>query len=130
MKILLLSLLRIYLRSGQNEQKMGKVWFTVSVGAYEAGAEPTPGGVAARLMGITTATVLTGGLLGIGIVGGASGITSSMGVKKDGVYAVSHTRPCVRVRVDTCTHAHVRTHTNLHAHAGLPLPRRSRGAPR
>jgi len=66
---------------------MGKVWFTISVGAYEAGAEPTAAGVAARLVAITTATVLTGGIIGIGIVGGASGITSSMGVKKNSVYA-------------------------------------------
>ena len=36
---------------------------------------------------ITATTVLTGGLLGIGVVGGMSGITSSMGVKMDGVYS-------------------------------------------
>ena len=125
---------------------MGKVWFTVSVGVHEAGAEPTPGGVAARLMAITTTTVLTGGLL-FGMVGGASGITSSMGVKRDGVYAVRHTRPCVRVRVRVrmahlvCIHARALTldsytrrytyiHTYMYIHIGLPLPRRSRGTPR
>ena len=36
---------------------------------------------------ITATTVLTGGIIGIGVVGGMSGITSSMGVKRDGVYS-------------------------------------------
>ena len=63
-----------------------QVWFTVSVGAYQAGAEPSTAGVALRLTAITAAT-LTGGVIGMGLVGGASGITSTMGVKRDGVYA-------------------------------------------
>jgi hypothetical protein len=57
------------------------------VGAYQAGAEPTVAGVAARLTAITATTLLTGGIIGVGLVGGASGLTSSLGVKRDGVYA-------------------------------------------
>jgi hypothetical protein len=59
----------------------------MSVGAYDPAQEPTGAGVAARLVAITTATVFTGGLLGIGVVGGTSALTSTMGVKKDRVYA-------------------------------------------
>jgi len=59
----------------------------MSVGAYDPAQEPTGAGVAARLVAITTATVFTGGLLGIGVVGATSALTSTMGVKKDRVYA-------------------------------------------
>ena len=73
--------------NSKNEQNMGKVWFTVSVCLYDAAQEPTGPAVAARIAAITAATVFTGGLLGVGAVGGASALTSTVGVKKDGVYA-------------------------------------------
>lgn len=51
------------------------------------GKEPTAAEVAARLGAVITTTVLLGGVLGIGLVGGLSGVTSVRGVKMDGVYA-------------------------------------------
>jgi hypothetical protein len=36
---------------------------------------------------VISATVLFGGLVGIALVGGLSGVTSVRGVKQDGVYA-------------------------------------------
>ena len=73
--------------NAKNEQKMGKVWFTVSVGVYDHTQEPDGAKVALRIATITAATVLSGGLVGVGVVGTASALTSTMGVKKDGVYA-------------------------------------------
>ena len=43
--------------------------------------------VAARLGAIVSATLLFGGLVGVGLVGGLSGVTSVRGAKMDGVYA-------------------------------------------
>lgn len=65
----------------------GRVWFTISTEVYNEATEPTAAGVALRLTAITAATVLTGGLIGIGVVGGVSAITSYKGVKMDGVFA-------------------------------------------
>jgi hypothetical protein len=65
----------------------GRVWFTISTEPYNESTEPTAAGVALRIASITAATVLTGGLLGIGVVGGISAITSYKGVKQDGVFA-------------------------------------------
>jgi hypothetical protein len=65
----------------------GRVFFTTSVEPWVDGKEPTGVEVAARLGAVITTTVLLGGVLGVGLVGGLSGITSVRGVKKDGVYA-------------------------------------------
>lgn len=54
---------------------------------YIDGKEPTAAEVAARLGAVISATVLLGGVLGVGLIGGLSGITSVRGVKMDGVYA-------------------------------------------
>lgn len=43
--------------------------------------------MAIRLAAITAATVFSGGLIGVAGVGTASALTSSMGVKLDGVFA-------------------------------------------
>lgn len=67
--------------------KCGRVYFTASVCIYSEDEEPTAIGVAARLTAITATTLLTGGVLGIGLVGGLSGITSSKGIKMDFVLA-------------------------------------------
>ena len=68
--------------------KCGKVWFTASTEFYCEDTVPTAAGVALRIAAITTATILSGGwLLGIGIVGGISGMTSTKGTKINGVYA-------------------------------------------
>ena len=68
--------------NAKNEQKMGKVWFTVSVGVYDHTQEPDGAKVALRIATITAATVLSGGLVGVGVVGTASALTSTMGVKR------------------------------------------------
>ena len=66
----------------------GRVFFTISTELYNEETEPTAAGVAMRLAAITAASVSGFGLLvGVGIVGGVSAITSSKGVKMDGVYA-------------------------------------------
>jgi hypothetical protein len=65
----------------------GRVWFTISTEPYDESTEPTAAGVALRIAAITTVTVLTGGILGVGVVGGISAITSYKGLKQDGVYA-------------------------------------------
>lgn len=65
----------------------GRVWFTISTEPYNEETEPTGAEVALRLAAITATTVLTGGLLGIAVVGGISAITSYHGVKEDGVFA-------------------------------------------
>ena len=65
----------------------GRVWFTISTEVYDETTEPTAAGVALRISAITAATVLTGGLIGVGIVGGVSAVTSYKGVKMDGVLA-------------------------------------------
>lgn len=65
----------------------GRVFFTVSTEFYKPETEPTPEGVAARLVIITGATVMGGALIGIGLVGGASALTSYRPCKIDGVLA-------------------------------------------
>jgi hypothetical protein len=65
----------------------GRVWFTISTEPYNAETEPTGAEVAMRIAAITATTVLTGGILGIGLVGGASALTSYHGVKQDGIFA-------------------------------------------
>lgn len=69
----------------------GRVFFTTSVEPWIAGKEPTAVEVAARLGAVITVSVLFGGILGVGLVGGLSGITSVRGVKMDGVYADGRT---------------------------------------
>ena len=69
----------------------GRVYFTASCEVYNGSTVPTAVGVAARILTISTVTVLTGGLLGIGVVGAISGITSSKGTKMDGVLADGRT---------------------------------------
>lgn len=66
--------------------KCGRVFFTISTELYNPDTEPTAAGVAARLLAISAVSVVSLGI-GVGIVGGVSGITSSKGVKMDGVYA-------------------------------------------
>jgi hypothetical protein len=76
------------LEPGQSEHiACGRVWFTISTEPYDAFTEPTAAGVALRIAAITATTVLTGGLLGIGVVGGISAVTSYKGVRREGVYA-------------------------------------------
>jgi len=65
----------------------GRVWFTVSTEGYTEEGEPSKAGVAAKIAAITTMTVLTGGFLGIAVVGGVTGILASKGTKMDGVFA-------------------------------------------
>ena len=66
----------------------GRVFFTISTELYNEETEPTASGVALRLAAITAASVSGLGLLiGVGVIGGISGATSSKGVKMDGVYA-------------------------------------------
>jgi hypothetical protein len=67
--------------------KCGRVWFTVSTEVYDESTEPTAAGVALRITAITAATVLTGGLLGIAVVGGVSAVTSYKPCKAEGVFA-------------------------------------------
>lgn len=67
--------------------KCGRVWFTVSVDGYDEDDEPSAAGVAARIAAITTATVLTGGVLGIACVGTISALTSTQGTKMNGILA-------------------------------------------
>ena len=69
----------------------GRVFFTISTTVHSQAAEPTAEGVAARIGAIAVVTVFTGGILGIGVVGGISGATSSVGVKMDGVCADGRT---------------------------------------
>ncbi len=69
----------------------GRVLFTASTEVYNPATEPTAVGVAARLVAITAVTVLTGAFLGIAVVGGVSGITSSKGTKIDGILADGRT---------------------------------------
>lgn len=89
-----------------NEQKMGKVWFTCTVSAYSKSEEPNAASVAASIAAMTVATpliVLTGGtgLVGALAVGGyladkTKGTISSssdelsfsvVGTRRDGVYS-------------------------------------------
>ena len=69
----------------------GRVFFTASCEVYNGSTVPTAAGVAARILTITAVTLSTGGLLGIGVVGGISGMTSSKGTKMDGVLADGRT---------------------------------------
>jgi hypothetical protein len=71
--------------------KCGRVFFTTSVEPWVAGKEPTAMEVAARLGAVISVSILFGGLLGVGLVGGLSGVTSVRGVKMDGVYADGRT---------------------------------------
>ena len=71
-----------------NEYKMGRVWFTISVCAYEERRVPSKLGTAGRLALITAAAALpVGGLLAFFIVGTASAVTSVTDVKRNGIYA-------------------------------------------
>ena len=67
--------------------KCGRVYFTVSTEFYNEKNVPTETEVAARISLIAATTVLTGGLLGVGVVGGLSAVTSSKSVKMSGVLA-------------------------------------------
>jgi hypothetical protein len=67
--------------------KCGRVLFTASVEPWVDGKEPTQAEVASRIGVIVSATLLFGGVLGVGLVGGISGATSVRGVSMDGVYA-------------------------------------------
>eukprot|EP01040_Poterioochromonas_malhamensis_P009480 gene9480-10295_t len=67
--------------------KCGRVFFTASVEPWIEGAEPTQAEVAARIGAIVSASLLLGGVVGVGLVGGISRMTSIHGVSKDGVYA-------------------------------------------
>lgn len=69
----------------------GRVFFTTSVEPWIEGRQPTAVEVAARLGAVITVSVLFGGILGVGLVGGLSGVTSVRGVKMDGVYADGRT---------------------------------------
>jgi len=91
-----------------NEQKMGKVWFTCHVSAYSQKDEPTAASVAASIAAMTVATpliLLTGGAagaaVGVLVAGGylaekTKGSVSSsseemsfsvVGTRRDGVYS-------------------------------------------
>ena len=63
----------------------GKVWFTVSASVYNEGDTPTAEAVALRLAAITAGYML--GPVGFLVTGVVSGMTSSRGIKRDGVYA-------------------------------------------
>ena len=65
----------------------GRVWFTVSTQVYDRDIEPTAAGVALRIGAITAVTLLTGAVLGVGLVGGISAVTSVKGVSMEGVFA-------------------------------------------
>ena len=67
--------------------KCGRVYFTVSTEFYNEKNVPTEAEVVARISLIAATTVFTGGLLGVGVVGGLSAFTSSKSVKMDGVLA-------------------------------------------
>ena len=67
--------------------KCGRVYFTASVAPWSEENEPTQLEVAARIGAIVTATVFGSALIGVGIVGGMSGISSAKGVKMDRVLA-------------------------------------------
>lgn len=69
----------------------GRVWFTVSTQVYDKSMEPTAAGVALRIGAITAVTLLTGAILGVGLVGGMSAVTSVMGVSEEGVLADGRT---------------------------------------
>lgn len=76
------------LGSGQRKYvKCGRVFFTASVEPWIEGAEPTQAEVAARIGAIVSASLIFGGVVGVGLVGGISRMTSIHGVSKDGVYA-------------------------------------------
>ena len=76
------------MHAGQREYiKCGRVLFTASAEPWIEGKEPTKLEVAARLGAIISVTLLFGGVLGIGVVGTLSGVTSVRGLKMDGVYA-------------------------------------------
>jgi hypothetical protein len=68
----------------------GRVFFTVSCEIYNASTVPTTAGVAAAILTISTVSLFSLGL-GVGVVGGISGITSAKGTKKDGVLADGRT---------------------------------------
>jgi len=72
---------------GNKACNMGKVWFTVSVAAYDEKEEPTPAAVALRLAAITVAFVVPISTIAAIVVSSASAFTSVLGVKMDGVYA-------------------------------------------
>lgn len=67
--------------------KCGKVFFTISTDVYDPLKVPTRAEVALRIGVISGLTLLSGGLVGVGIAGGISGITSQKKNKIDGIYA-------------------------------------------
>lgn len=84
-----------------NEQKMGKVWFTCQVSAYSQKEEPTAASVAASIAAMTVATpllILTGGVIVAGgylaektkgsVSSGSDELSFSVvGTRRDGVYS-------------------------------------------
>jgi hypothetical protein len=77
-----------------NESKhidCGRVWFTASAQHYAAEDVPTLEGVALRIGAVTTACVLGFPLVGVGLIGGVSAVTSCCGTKMDGLYADGRT---------------------------------------
>jgi hypothetical protein len=67
--------------------KCGRVLFTASVEPWSGDKEPTQTEVALRIGAIVSATVLFGGVFGVGLVGGISGVASVRGVSMNNVYA-------------------------------------------
>ena len=80
--------------------KCGRVFFTTSVEPWIEGKEPTALEVAARLGAVISVTILLGGVLGVGLVGGLSGVTSVRGVKMDGVYADGRTMVIKGIKIE------------------------------
>jgi hypothetical protein len=73
-----------------NETKLiscGRVFFTVSAEIYNENTVPTMLGVGVRLTAITAATIFGGTIIGVGLVGGVSGITSCKPAKVNGILA-------------------------------------------
>ena len=69
----------------ENEKKIGKVWFTVSVTFFDPSNEPTFQAATAKMTS-PTAPVSTDGIAP-GIINNFESIKSIIGAKKDGVYA-------------------------------------------
>lgn len=66
------------------------VWFTISVSVFDEKDVPSATGVALKLAAVTVAFPLTN-VLGFTLVGIAAGMSSVLGVKRDGVYADGRT---------------------------------------
>mmetsp|Transcript_33424 Transcript_33424/g.87663 ORF Transcript_33424/g.87663 Transcript_33424/m.87663 type:complete len:185 (-) Transcript_33424:190-744(-) len=78
----------------KNSEKMGKVWFTVSVSVFDEQRVPTALGTAAKIGAISLSFVVAPALVFVGVAA-VSGITSTRGISKRGVYA---NRTCLVVR--------------------------------